>query len=618
MSVLEEARKAYARIKAQRNGHAEAPLSACRADDINDRNDKSPRAECPEFQLIRFPAELPSVAAAIDNATLVGLDLETTGLNPRSDRVRLLGLSLDPVDGRALTYLIDTAALDPSPLWNPLAGKELAIHNAAFDLAFLSRLGFTPAARVHDTLLTARALAAGGPDFHHCRLQDCARRELDLDLDKSYQQEDWAGALTAEMLAYAARDALTHRRLYEALLPKVCEAGLLDVLKVEERALPAFVWLRLAGVFFDRPAWQALADGARRDADDLTRRLDAAAPDRPGFPGKDGAWSWASPRQVREALKLLGHDLGSTGDETLARIDHPLAALLREYRAATKRASTYGADWLKHVADDGRIYASWNQLGSVAGRTSCSGPNLQQVPRDKRYRRCFAAPPGRVLVKADYSQLQLRIAAKVASEERMLAAYRASEDLHTLTARRLTGKEDVTKDDRQLAKAVNFGLLFGLGAKGLRGYARSNYGLDLTEAQAAQYRKAFFAAYPGLQRWHRRAGNSSAPECRTLGGRRRLLDAKTPFTHRLNTPVQGTEADGAKLAMALLWERRTECPGAFPVLFCHDEIVVECDAGQADAVKAWLRQAMLDGMAPLIDPVPVEVDVRAGRTWVGD
>ena len=87
---------------------------------------------------------------------------------------------------------------------------------------------------------------------------------------------------------------------------------------------------------------------------------------------------------------------------------------------------------------------------------------------------------------------------------------------------------------------------------------------------------------------------------------------------RLNTPVQGTGADGLKLALALLWERRAECPGAFAVLFCHDEVVVECDAGQADAVKTWLRQAMLDGMAPLVDPVPVEVEVKAGRTWAGD
>jgi DNA polymerase-1 len=568
--------------------------------------------------LVTHPAGLPMVAAALDNTVLIGLDLETTGLDPLVDRVRLLCLALDTIDGGTFTYLIDAASVDPSPLWESLSGKELAIHNAAFDLAFLSRMGFTPTAPVHDTMLMARALAAGGPDFHHCRLQDCARRELNLDLDKSYQQEDWSGALTPEMLAYAARDALTRRRLYEALAPKVEQAGLADVLRIEERAVPAFVWLRLAGAPFDRDAWQALAAQAKAEADDLAGRLDEAAPVRPGLLIREGAFDWDSPQQAQEAFALLGHDLARTDDETLARTDHPLAALLREYRAATKRAGTYGTDWLRHVADDGRIYASWNQLGSVAGRTSCSGPNLQQVPRDQRYRRCFAAPPGRVLIKADYSQLQVRITAKVADEGRMLEAYTLGEDLHTLTARRITGKEDVTKDDRQLAKAVNFGLLFGLGARGLRGYARSNYGLDLTEAQARQYRAAFFRTYPALASWHRRAGNSRAHECRTLAGRRRLLDDKTPYTHRLNSPVQGSEADGAKLTMALLWERRAECPGAVPVLFCHDEIVAECAADQADAVKGWLSRAMVDAMAPLIDPVPVEVEAMVGRTWAGN
>jgi DNA polymerase-1 len=563
------------------------------------------------------PAGLTMAAAAIDNTASVGLDLETTGLDPRTDRIRLLSLSTDTIDGGAFTYLIDCAAVDPSPLWEALAGKELTIHNAAFDLGFLTRLGFVPGV-VHDTMLMARALAMGGPNFHHCKLIDCASRELNLDLDKSHQKADWSGTLTLEMLGYAARDALTHRRLYEALRPPVEKAGLGDVIRIEERALPAFIWLGLAGAPFDRDAWQALADEARLEAVELARRLHEAAPARPGYLSAMGAWSWDSPQQVKVAFEAAGCPVENTDDETLARTDHPLADLLRQYRAAMKRAGTYGTDWLQHVAGDGRIYPSWNQLGTVSGRTSCSDPNLQQVLRDKRYRRCFAAPPGRVLVKADYSQLQLRIAAKAADEKRMLAAYRAGEDLHTLTARQITGKEDVTRDDRQLAKAVNFGLLFGLGAKGLRGYAKSNYGLDLTEGEASQYRKAFFATCPGLERWHRRAGNARSAECRTLAGRRRLLDENTPYTHRLNSPVQGTEADGAKLAMALRWERRERAAGAFPVLFGHDEIVVECDAGQAEAVKGWLTGAMKDAMAPLIDPVPVEVEVKVGRTWAGD
>src|SRR2546430_2268091 len=131
-------------------------------------------------------------------------------------------------------------------------------------------------------------------------------------------------------------------------------------------------------------------------------------------------------------------------------------------------------------------------------------------------------PPGRVLVKADYSQIELRIAAKVANESAMMEAYRIGADLHNLTARRLVGKDDVTKADRQLAKAVNFGLLYGMGAKNFRVYARSHYGVELTEAQAEQYRRAFFAAYPALRRRHNKVGGTGDRpiETRTVAGRR--------------------------------------------------------------------------------------------------
>jgi DNA polymerase-1 len=615
MSVLEQARKTYARLKAQRNGHATAPFrqaTGCAKSALSAES-PPPALTC---RLVRESADLPAILAALDNSTLVGVDTETTGLHPRTDRVRLLAVSCETIGSGRFTYLVDCAAVDPRPLWEALAGKELVIHNAAFDLAFLGRRGFTPGAPVHDVMLLSRLLTAGtlAPND----LAACASRELGVTLDKSHQKDDWAGHLTPDQQAYAAADADVLVPLYKVLVKKINATGLAEVAQIERRALPAFLWLARSGVAFDRAAWEALTREASAEAEALAVQVDAAAPPRPGFLAREGAWDWNSPQQAKAAFEALGIPLECTEDETLAKVEHPLAALLRDYRAAQKRVTTYGTDWSKHAAEDGRIYAAWNQLGSVAGRTSCSDPNLQQVPRDPRYRRCFVAPPERVLVKADYSQLQLRIAAKVADEQAMLAAYARGLDLHTLTARQLTGKPGVTKADRQLAKAVNFGLLFGLGARGLRGYARSNYGLDLTEAQAAQYRRAFFAAYPGLQRWHRRAGNSRARECRTLACRRRLLDDKTPYTHRLNTPVQGTEADGAKQAMALLWERRHVCPGAFPVLFVHDEIVVEADAGRADAAAAWLRQAMLDGMAPLLDPVPVEVEVKVAPTWGGD
>jgi DNA polymerase-1 len=480
------------------------------------------------------PATLQAVAAALDNTVLVALDTETTGLDPRSDRVRLLSLAVDTIDGERFSYLLDCFAVDSAPLWEALAAKELVLHNAAFDLRFLARLGFTPAGAVHDTMLLARLLAAGTTD--RCRLDDCCERYLGRTLDKAAQRSDWSsGELAADQLAYAAADVEVLVLLFHTLTEKIKAADLERVAGIDERALPAFLWLAGSGVAFDRQAWNALTREAEQAAKGLADQLDAAAPQRPGFLTREGAWDWNSPAQVKAVFGGAGINLESTDDDALAGLDHPLAALLRDYRATHKRVTTYGTDWSRHAAEDGRIYADWNQLGSVAGRTSCSSPNLQQAPRDPRYRRCFVAPPGRFLARADYSQLQLRI-----------------------------------------------------------------------------------AAYPALASWHRRAGSSQARECRTLAGRRRLLDERTPYTHRLNTPVQGTEADGAKLALALLWERRGQCPGAFPVLFVHDEIVVECDQSQVEAAATWLKQAMLDGMGPLIEPVPVEVEVKVARTWAGD
>jgi DNA polymerase-1 len=246
---------------------------------------------------------------------------------------------------------------------------------------------------------------------------------------------------------------------------------------------------------------------------------------------------------------------------------------------------------------------------------ACSKPNLQNLPRRADYRRCFMAPPGRVLVKADYSQVELRIAAKVSGDRNMLAAYRDGQDLHALTARQVLGVQEVTKDQRQLAKALNFGLLYGMGAPRFREYAQTNYGVKLTPAQAAEYREAFFRAYPGLRRWHRSVPDKPV-ETRTLAGRRRLEVAK--FTEKLNTPVQGSGADGLKLALALLWERREQVAGAFPVLVVHDEIVVECDQGQAEDVLEWLKGAMIDAMRDWLDPVPVEVEVKVAPTWGGE
>ena len=569
------------------------------------------------YRYITDPGQLPTVLTAIEESRIIGLDLETTGLDPRADRVRLLSLSCDTTDGGRFVYLVDCFVVDPAPVLAVLPDREIVGHHLLFDLQFLLALGFVPGT-VHDTMILAKLLLASDRGDYRVRLQDCCERWLHTTVDKAEQTSDWsAPVLSQEQLRYAALDADLTYRLFQVLQAEIHEARLDQVAGIENRCLPAVVWMASKGVPFDRQAWNALAVKAREDLRAVEAKLDEVAPLPSGNLLKTGR-NWNSPQQVKEVLGSLGISVEGTGDEVLATIAHPIGALLREYRHLDKTAGTFGSDWAaKHCREDGRIYPSWRQMGSEAGRMSCSDPNLQQVPRGEAYRDCFRAPPGRVIIKADYSQIELRLAARISGDKAMLEAYRNGEDLHTKTAQRVLGKTEVTKADRQVAKSLNFGLLYGMGAERLVDYAKQNYGVSLTLEQAQQYKKAFFEAYPGLQKWHRKTGATKdrAIETRTVAGRRRV--GITSFMQKLNSPVQGTGADGLKNALAMLWETRDTVPSAFPVLAVHDEIVLEADESEADLAADWLKRTMIEAMAPFADPVPVEVEVRVSRTWGG-
>src|SRR5215204_3295496 len=447
------------------------------------------------------------------------------------------------------------------------------------------------------------------------KLEAVVWRELGVQLNKEHQASDWGAELSPDMLLYAAEDSRVLLHLVEALELKIWEADLHKVAGIECRALPAITWMANAGVPFDSEGWRSCLDHKEVSLGRLKDTLDELAPDHPG----DKMWNWNSPKQIIEAFSLQGIKLSDTKGETLSRYEHPLAKALLEYRKTSKLVGTYGPNLLNFV-EDGRIYSSWWQNGAGTGRMACSKPNLQNLPPEVRG--YVKAPAGRDLVVADYSQIELRIAAKISREERMLAAFANGEDIHTITARSLTGREEITKQERKLAKAVNFGLLYGMSPGGLRHYARASYGVEMSREDAERYWREYFETYPGLKAWHdreyRQLKKHGSTETRTLTGRRRT--GVTKLTERLNSPVQGTGADGLKLALALLYERRDECPGAAPILAVHDEIVVEADVrDQAKDVEGWLEKAMVAGMEEVLNSgldtdhperVPVKVDVE--------
>jgi DNA polymerase-1 len=230
------------------------------------------------------------------------------------------------------------------------------------------------------------------------------------------------------------------------------------------------------------------------------------------------------------------------------------------------------------------------------------------------------APPNRALIRADYSQIELRLTAKVANEKNMVDAFRRGEDLHTLTAQQLTGRQKITPQERSLAKPVNFGLIYGLSPSALARKARSDYGIDMSIEKARGYCRAWFTAWPGIVRWHNELKHlcwRGGVEVRTLTGRRVLIPNNPWHGKAANYIVQGSGGDGIKLALSLLWERRADCPHAFPVLCVHDEILVEAAEDKAQEAATWLKAAMMDGMQGLLDPVPCEVELTIGTTWGG-
>jgi DNA polymerase-1 len=639
MSFLERARQALARVEAQRNGvvdHVSAPVQGYEINEINEKrvpepsrngvghpptgyeineiNEKSPSAaKTVPYTLVTDQAGLVAVVEAIKASSLIPLDTETTGRNPREDRLCLLSVAPEGTDH---VYLINCRTVSPVPLWKVLKNKTVVGHNLAFDLPFLATRGFREAGGYADTLLMSQVLEAAKPQIGEARIRhdlaSLAKRRLDLDVAKDLQKSNWSGPLTVEQLAYAALDAALVRRLYPGLLRDLELADLVRTIDLEHRCLPAIVRLASAGVGFDDKRWLKLAAEAEREAARHKRTLDRLSP----------GVNWNSPKQITEALAKFGHKVQSTAAATLSRLKKsPLVTALLAYRHASKYAGTYGREFVdKHVAPDGRIYPGWVQVGSITGRNSCKEPNLQNIPRDPRYRSCFVPPAGHVFIKADYSQIELRFAAKIAGDERMIQAFQNGQDLHALTALQITGKSEVSKEDRQLAKVLNFGLCYGMGAERLRGYARDQYGVSMTLDEAESYRTAFFNTYPGLRAWHRRASGprrmylrSPVVETRTLSGRR--VKNVDRFTDRLAFPVQGSAADGLKRTLALMWERRHECPTATPVMVVHDEVVIEAPKRDADQVVAWLKKCARDGMAPLLDPVPAVIDVSVLKSW---
>jgi len=547
----------------------------------------------------------------------VALDLETYGskkrdaLKPFKGQIRLLVLRIPD----RTPWIIDLKEVgyDLGELGKVLETTELVIHNALFDLRFLSvHCGVRPK-KVACTMTASKLLKAGKKPVGGAKPNSLGEVLVEYgvaDLEKELGGSDWGGELSEDQLRYAADDVNYLHELREELEKDIEAFGLSKVWKLESEILPVVVRMFGKGIYVDRDRLEKLRDQLSESIKDKAREACEEL-------GQE--INLNSTKQLREALEGIGLKLDKTDKGTLSELDHPVGALILAYREE-KSQSQNVESMLKAIGEDDRIHGTFDPSGADSGRISCKEPNLQSVGRGA-IRESFIAPEGRKLVCADYSQIELRIAAVVRGEEKMLKAYRDGEDLHRLTASLVLGKEieDVNPEERQMAKAVNFGLLYGQGAGGLADYAKTSYGVDMPLEDAERFRDCFFDAYPGMKAYDEKARSdaSSVTWASTRLGRKRYFNQFdswwTRYTGQLNSPIQGGAADVFKTALVNL---QKVLPDDVDIVSnIHDEILLECPESRAGEIQILLEAVMKNAMTELYPEVPCEVEARVGDSW---
>ena len=457
------------------------------------------------------------------------------------------------------------------PLWSGERPPYLVFADAQRALTVLARLGAATPPRFGCATVATTLIAEGADRRRDHRPLDRLVREL---LGHELPEGLFSASSTNLRLVCEAEALLA---LLRAVTPTLRERRLARVFSFECELLPSVVAMESAGIGVDPAAFERVAS------------------------------SWVRERSELEAVPETTRD-----PDRVARLD--------------KLISTYRW-WARDYVDrDHRIRSRLHPLAADSGRFACTEPNLQQVPAEHTapgLRACFVPAPGHVLVIADYAQIELRVAAHLAPCDALRAVFRAGRDPHRATAATLAGKPEhaVDNHERKLAKAVNFGFLFGMGARRFRSYALDSYGLELDDRQAEAAREAFFRTFPGIAAWHRRVGalsrrgtNEPITVTTAMGRRRTFPAGKFSFNAALNIPVQGTAAEGFKLAMLRL-QSPLAAIGGRGVLVVHDEYLAEVPIDRGEEGRQIVERVMITAMRELIDSVPIVVEAELAQHW---
>ena len=529
------------------------------------------------INLITDPSMARQVVAQLPRDQPIGLDIETSkigdhpqaGLLPQVSKIRLVQLCYGET-----VWVIDCRGAGLAWVY-PLSELHLVAHNAKFELQHFLQAGID-LPNLDCSLLLARCTKIGLDNS----LAACAKH-LGVDLDKTLQVSDWSGELTREQIEYAALDAILTLALWNAL-PKE-EPSVIHPYMLLRAVLPAVA--RQPGICIDLEAHSACVASWEHDMTEALAKLAEVGLTNPSSSkqkadylertlGVEELASW--PRTPKGQLSTKGSDVEHLPE-------------LGTYTQAKSRLATYGPPLLD-LSVGGNIYPQFKIAGAASGRFISSKPNFQNLPREG-VRHIFRPSPGKVWIGCDLSQVELRVAALVSGDEEMLKAYRDGADLHTITALAITGKKSISKDDRQLAKAINFGLIFGASAKTLQKSAQQMYRIDLSLDEAMGFKRAFHNRYRQLANWQEAVVQQARVKgySETVGtGLRRYYTAAQLQDHRfanqaVNHPIQGSAAELLLFAMQ---------EAHLPIIHhTHDELWVECDPELVPMAKADLTSA---------------------------
>lgn len=421
------------------------------------------------YKLVTNAEDLGQVANEIDSAVAVGLDIETTALNPVDGEIRLVqintGKNIWVID------LFQTKTL--GPVLAAFAQQRAIVigQNLKFEQRwFLYKFGLElwP---IFDTW-RASALIYNGYDNLGHNLYDLYRRELRDESEIPDQGlSDWTGTLSPEQLAYAADDVARLFPLRDVLRPKLVDNGLLQVALIEFGAILPEASVENNGIYLHAPSWLVLAEENAKQAELLRQELLYELPnprDQISLPGFAPSFNLGSPKQMLESFRRLGlPDLPDTKEMTLAMYagEFPVVSKFLQYREYSKRVEAFGPDYLNHINPKTQcIHTSFYPF-TGAGRYASSKPNLQQIPRDPKFRSCFRAEDGKTFILADYGNIEMRIIAEISGDKTLIKVFVDKRDAHYATASLLTGKpeSEVLKKERQEAKPVNFGFCIAEG-----------------------------------------------------------------------------------------------------------------------------------------------------------